>query len=71
MSNRILIALFAAVALSPAAALANPGHVADMGQGHTHWQVFVLYVLLGCAALGLAFWARALFMARSQTKEQR
>ncbi len=54
MTSRILTIL-ATVGL-PATALADPGHIADSGHGHSHW---LLYALLACALFGVAVWARA------------
>ncbi len=54
MTSRIL-AILGSIAL-PASALANPGHIADAGQGHSHWYI---YVLVACAAIGLAALIRA------------
>ncbi len=44
MKSLILTILTAAA--MPGAALAHPGHIADTGQGHAHWS---LYLLLGIA----------------------
>jgi hypothetical protein len=54
MTSRILTLL--ATAALPSAALAHPGHIADTGQGHSHWYI---YVLVACAAFGLASLIRA------------
>jgi len=54
MTSRILTIL-ATVGL-PATALADPGHIADSGHGHSHWLV---YLLLVCAGVGLTVLIRA------------
>jgi len=59
MKTRILAILGTAVL--PATAFAHPGHVADTGQGHSHWYI---YVLVACAAFGLTALIRARAKAR-------
>ncbi len=49
MTSRIL-AILGILAL-PASALADAGHIADRGDGHSH---VLIYVLLACAVFGLA-----------------
>ena len=39
----------------PGSALADPGHFANHGGGHSHWG---LYLLIAAALFGLGFWAR-------------
>jgi len=51
----LILTLLATAAL-PGAALADPGHIADQGHGHSHW---FIYVLLVCAVLGFAALMRA------------
>ena len=57
-----ILTILATVGL-PATALADPGHIADQGHGHSHWLV---YLLLACALLGLAALARA-YMAQQKS----
>lgn len=52
MISRILIAL--ATLVTPSLALAHPGHVADLGHGHTHW---VVYAIGAAAVISLLIWA--------------
>lgn len=54
MTSRILIILITAAL--PGSALADPGHFADQGGGHSHWG---LYLLFACALFGLVALARA------------
>ncbi len=54
MKSRILT--FLATTALPGAALADAGHIADRGAGHSHW---LLYLLLAGVLFGLAVWARA------------
>jgi len=54
MTSHILTVL--GILALPATALADPGHIADRGAGHSHW---VLYTLLACALFSLAVWVRA------------
>lgn len=54
MTSRLL-ALF--IAVTPSAALAHPGHVAE-SSGHTHW---LALVILGALGLALAGWGLARF----------
>ncbi len=39
----------------PSRALADAGHIADQGDGHSHW---LIYVLIACALFGLALIVR-------------
>ena len=48
MTSRILTIL-TTFAL-PGSALADVGHIAEQGHGHSHWDI---YVLLGCVLIGL------------------
>ncbi|MGI9415002.1 MAG: DUF6732 family protein [Hyphomicrobiales bacterium] len=58
MISRILAAI-AALTLVPASAQAHTGHLAEAGQGHSHW---LGYAIL----LGLVLWAgRALLRCRA------
>ncbi|GBE42883.1 hypothetical protein BMS3Bbin10_00951 [bacterium BMS3Bbin10] len=54
MSSRIL-AILGILAL-PATALADVGHIADQGGGHSHWGI---YILIAGALFGFGLWARA------------
>ena len=54
MTSRILIILITAAL--PGSALADPGHFADQGGGHSHWG---FYLLLAIALSGFGLWARA------------
>jgi hypothetical protein len=51
-----LILTILSTATLPGVALAHSGHIADTGQGHSHW---FIYVLLACAVLGFAALIRA------------
>lgn len=51
----LILTILGTVAL-PALANAHPGHIAEQGQGHSHW---FIYVLLACAVLGFAALIRA------------
>ncbi len=53
MTSRILTTL--TIFALPGAALADPGHIADHGGGHSHWG---LYLLLAGALFGFAGIAR-------------
>ncbi len=59
MTSRILTIL--GILALPSAALADAGHIADSGHGHSHW---FIYVLLACALFGLAALARAYLAER-------
>ncbi len=59
MTYRILTIL-GTLALS-SAALADPGHIADRGAGHSHWG---LYILIAAALFGFGLWARAYMKRR-------
>ncbi len=50
-----ILAILGILAL-PARALADAGHIADQGHGHSHW---LIYVLLACALFGLALGVRS------------
>jgi hypothetical protein len=54
MTSRILTLL--GILALPARALADAGHIADQGHGHSHW---LIYVLLACALFGLALGVRS------------
>ncbi|MHA1164017.1 MAG: hypothetical protein ACTSP0_00325 [Alphaproteobacteria bacterium] len=54
MTSRILTVL--TILGLPGIALADPGHIADHGGGHSHWG---LYLLIAGALFGFGFWARA------------
>ena len=56
-----LILTFLSVAVLPGSALAHPGHIADTGQGHAHWS---LYLLIGIALFAGAVWAYGTFTRR-------
>jgi hypothetical protein len=53
------------VALATAPALADLGHLADEGHGHTHWQDFA--ILGGVAAVAVG-WALARYFARRASR---
>ena len=53
MTSRIVTIL--GILALPARALADAGHIADSGQGHSHW---LIYALLVCAVFGLALGVR-------------
>ncbi len=48
MTSRILTIL--TILALPGSALADVGHIAEQGHGHSHWDI---YVLLGCVLIGL------------------
>jgi len=54
MTSRILTILtilaLPAILVLPGSALADVGHIAEQGHGHSHWDI---YVLLGCVLIGL------------------
>ena len=54
MTSRILT--FLTLFTLPGVAFADPGHIANHGGGHSHWD---LYLLIACALFGFGFWARA------------
>ena len=54
MTSRI-ITFLGTLALS-SAALADVGHIADRGAGHSHWDY---YILIAVALFGFGLWARA------------
>ncbi len=60
MKSLILTILTAATL--PGAALAHPGHIADTGQGHAHWS---LYLLLGVALFAGATWVCGILTRRT------
>lgn len=67
MISRILLCLGALAV--PGAALAHPGHVANLGHGHAHW---IAYMIGVGALLGLAIWFGAkLFTSRKSTIAKR
>ena len=45
----------------PATALADVGHIADRGAGHSHWDY---YILIAIALFGFGFLARAYMKRR-------
>jgi hypothetical protein len=54
MTSRILTAL--GILALPATALADVGHIADRGAGHSHWDY---YILIAVALFGFGYLARA------------
>lgn len=54
----LIPAILMAAAL-PGTGFAHPGHIADTGQGHAHWP---LYLLLGIALIAGAAWAYDAFI---------
>ena len=61
-----ILAILGSVAL-PATAFAHPGHIADAGQGHSHW---FIYVLLGCALFGIAAWVRTAMAVHTSSEKR-
>lgn len=53
MTSRIFT--FLGILALPASALADAGHIAGSGHGHSHW---LLYALIACALFGLALMFR-------------
>jgi membrane protein DedA with SNARE-associated domain len=56
MKSRILCCTILLSALPGTAVLAHTGHIADAGEGHSHW--LALAALAGAAAIGAAAWLR-------------
>lgn len=59
MISRILLSFGALAVSNPA--LAHPGHVTDLGHGHTHW--LALVILGGFAIISLGWGLAALARA--------